>query len=170
MKTYTLIIGFLSLATSVASQMTAEKHIELFHKLWDPVTKGHFAVKNINLDMFADDVIFRDPVGGVPDLVGKEAMVEYFKGGESALISNWWEVRSEFVQQDGILHVFMTIAIVAHNADKSGTCSLIMDALGRQELNEDGKIKLIEIYNDVHGTGISKCMESTAESPEEQEL
>ena len=149
MKTYTLIIGFLSLATSVASQMTAEKHIELFHKLWDPVTKGHFAVKNINIDMFADDVIFRDPVGGNPDLVGKEAMVELFKGWESAFVSFWWEVRSEFVQQDGILHAFMTIAAVTHNADKSGSCSAFTDALIRQELNEDGKIKLFEIYNDM---------------------
>jgi hypothetical protein len=165
-----LFLGSLSLATSVASQMTAEKHIELFHKLWDPVTKGNFAVKNINLDMFADDAILRNPVGGVPDLVGKEAMVELFKERESALISDWWEVRSEFVQQDGILHVFMTIAAVAHNADKSGTCSLFMDALVRQELNEDGNIKLFEIYNDVHGTGFLKCMASTAESQEEQEL
>ena len=64
MKPSTLILNLLSLATSVASQMTAEKHIELFHEVWDPVTKGHFAVKNLNLDMLADDIIFRDPAGG----------------------------------------------------------------------------------------------------------
>ena len=70
-------------------------------------------------------------------------------GWESALISDWWEVRSEFVQQDGILHAFMTIAAVTHNADKSGSCSAFTDALIRQELNEDGKIKLFEIYKDM---------------------
>ena len=170
MKTSAFFLSSLYLATSVASQMTAEKHIELFHELWGPVTMGHFAVKNINIDMFADDATLRNPVGGKPDVVGKEAMVELFKEREAALISNWWEVRSEFVQQDGILHAFMTIAAVAHNAVKSGICSLFMDALVRQELNEDGKIKLFEIYNDVHGTGFLKCMASTAESQEEQEL
>ena len=103
-------------------------------------------------------------------MVGKEAVVELFKELEAAVISNWCELRSEFVQQDGILHAFMTIATVAHNADKSGTCSLLIDALVRQELNEDGKIKLIEFYYDIHGTGFIKCTESTAESPEEQEL
>ena len=65
MKISAFFLSFLSLATSVASQMTAEKHIELAHKLWDPITKGHFAVKNLNFDMFADDVIYRSPVGGV---------------------------------------------------------------------------------------------------------
>ena len=170
MKISAFSLSFLSLATSVASQITAEKHMELFHELWDPVTKGHFSVKNLNLDMFADDVICRHPVGGSSDMVGKEALVEHFKKREAALISNWWEVRSEFVQQDGILHAFMTIAAVAHNADKSGTCSAFMDALVRQELNEDGKIKLIETFCDIHSTGYLKCMESTAESQEEQEL
>ena len=46
--------------------------------------------------------------------------------------------------------------------------------LVRQELNEDGKIKLFEIYNDVHGTGIFDCMESfqyaSPSNPEKQEL
>ena len=165
-----LILSFLLLASSVVSQMTAEKHLELFHELWDPVTKGHFAVKNFNLDMFADDVIYRHPVGGVSDLVGKEAVIEYFKELEAALISHWCEVRSEFVQQDGILHGFMSAASVTHNPDKSGTCSTFVDVLVRQELNEDGKIKLIESFNDIHGTSIFECMTITAESPEEQEI
>ena len=64
MNLSTLILSFLSLATGVASHITAEKHLELFHELWDPVTKGHFAFKKIDLDMFADDIIFRDPAGG----------------------------------------------------------------------------------------------------------
>ena len=170
MKTSTSVLSFLSLATGVASQITAEKRIELFHEVWDPVTKGHFSFKNLNPEMFADDVIFRDPVGGNLDVVGKEAVIEDFHLWESAFVSFWWEVRSEFVQQDGILHVFMNVAAVTHNADKSGTCSLLMDALIRQELNEDGKIKLFEFYHDIHGTGILKCMGSTAESQEEQEL
>ena len=102
-------------------------------------------------------------------MVGKEAMVEYFKKLEAVSISFWREVRSEFVQQDGILHAFMNYASVAHNADKFGTCSAFMDALIRQELNEDDKIKLIESYYDIHGTGFLKCMESTAEF-QEQEL
>jgi hypothetical protein len=167
MKISALILTFLSLATSVASQMTAEKHIKLFHELWEPVSKGNFAVKNLNLDMFADDVIYRSPVGGLPDLVGKEALVKFFKEWEAALISNRCEIRSVFVQQDGILHAFMSAASVAHNADKSGTCTTFVDSLVRQELNEDGKIKLVEFYHDVHGTGIFECMASTAESPEE---
>ena len=117
--------------------------------------------------MFADDVIYRSPVGGLPDLVGKEALVKFFKEWEAALISNRCEIRSVFVQQDGILHAFMSAASVAHNADKSGTCTTFVDSLVRQELNEDGKIKLVEFYHDVHGTGIFECMASTAESPEE---
>jgi hypothetical protein len=170
MKISAFFLSFLSLATSVASQMTAKKHLELFHELWEPVTKGHFAVKNLNLDMFADDVIYRSPVGERPDLIGKEAMVEYFKKLEADLISFWCELRSEFVQQDGILHAFMDIAAVVHNADKSGTCSMFNDALIRQELNEDGKIKLFESYSDIYGTDYLQCKESTAESQEDQEL
>ena len=97
-------------------------------------------------------------------------MVKLFNEWEAALISFQTDVRSRFVQQDGILHVFESISIVAHNADKSGTCSAFVDALVRQELKEDGKIKLIESFKDIHGTGILECMASTAESPEKQEL
>jgi hypothetical protein len=164
MKISALILSFLSLATSVASQITAEKHLELFHELWDPITKGRFAVRNTNFDMFADDVIYRHPVGGRPDLIGKEAVVEYFKKFEADLISLWIEVRSEFVQQDGILHAFMTMAAVVHNADKSGTCSSFTDSLIRQELNEDGKVKIFESYYDAHDTDYLQCKESTVES------
>ena len=64
----------------------------------------------------------------------------------------------------------MNISAVIRNADKSGTCSMFMDSLVRQEVNEDGKVKLLEFYDDIHGTGIFKCMESIAESPEEQKL
>ena len=60
MKISALILSFLSLASNVASEMTPEKHIEFARKLWEPITKGNFDVKNLNLDMFADDVIFRD--------------------------------------------------------------------------------------------------------------
>ena len=81
MNLSTLILSFLSLATGVASHITAEKHLKLFHELWDPVTKGHFAFKKIDLDMFVDDIIFRDPVRGRPELVGKEACLEYLKKG-----------------------------------------------------------------------------------------
>jgi hypothetical protein len=73
-------------------------------------------------------------------------------------------------QQDGILHVFMNFASVAHNTDKSGTCSTFNDTLIYQELNEDGKIKIFDSYYDVHGAGFLKCMESTAESQEELQL
>ena len=45
-----------------------------------------------------------------------------------------------------------------------------MDVLVRQELNEDGKVKIFESFRDIHGTGILECMASTAESPEKQEL
>jgi hypothetical protein len=166
----TLILSFLSLATGVVSQITAEKHLQLFHEHWDPVTKGPFALKNFNLDLIADDCIVRNPVGGIPDIVGKEAVIENIKLWEEALISLWWEVRSEFVQQDGVFHAFLNCAVVANNADKSATRTFFMDSLIRQELNEDGKIKLVEFYNDAAGPGMFEFLGSTAESPKTQDL
>jgi hypothetical protein len=147
-KAFSSIASFRSITSiGVNAEETPEQHFELFHSLRDPVTKGPWwSMDVLNWDAIADDVVV-NPIGGSEDIVGNDALNDNFGGWGEVLVSLWWDPFEEFVQADGILHVFINVAVVVHKNDKSETCNEFNPILFRKGMNADGKVNLIEFYN-----------------------
>jgi hypothetical protein len=156
--------GFASLISS-ALALTDKDRLAAYHRFMDPWTKGPTSAEVMTASMTSEFLTedFTLTETGAPDVKGLDALrgtLDAYPG-----ISLIHDVKYEFVDPDGVGHVFFNLYFVAWNADKSDMCHYSAPVMHTFTVAEDGRASsLVSRWNSMP---IFSCMMSTADTKDE---
>jgi hypothetical protein len=168
----TFIYTFLGIAASLVSSALAalidEEILASYHGIVDPWTKGPFShelvKKLVTAEFLTEDYTSKNAQG--PELKGLDVLIDDMDKNPIHGISLIHNVHYEFVDPDGVGHVFLDLYCVGWNVDKSDMCHYTAPVLNTFTVAEDGRLSsLVSRWNMMP---LVECMMSTtAETKEE---
>jgi hypothetical protein len=153
--------GLLGLVPS-ALALTNEEILAAYHRYVDPWSKGPVS-KDMIFGTHTKELLTEDyylKVGQDPAMKGLDEVLESFKYAPDNHVSLIHDIKDEFVDPDGVGHVFLNIYYVAKKPDGS-MCHHTGPVYNQFTVAEDGRISyLISHWNMMP---LVECM--TAETP-----
>jgi hypothetical protein len=164
----TLGIVASSVSSSAVAALTDEEILASYHRQVDPWAKGpysHELVKKfVTAEFLTED--FTSKIGQGPELKGLDAMIEDMEKNPIHGISLIHNVHYEFVDPDGVGHVFQDLYFVGWNADKSDMCHYTAPVLNTFTVAEDGRLS--SIVSRWNMMSLVECLMSTTTETKEE--